>query len=84
MAFNANDPALLQRYTELHDIDDWKSLPRDEVGKLAFGIREFWRTRAERLGVNTVEDLLRLTPAAGRHTLEGTPANARLNGGQNA
>ena len=84
MRFHPNDQALIDRYNELHDIDDWKSLPKERIGELAFLFFEFWRTRAERLGVNTVEDLLRLTPAAGRHTLEGTPASARLNGGQNA
>jgi hypothetical protein len=75
--FDPTSAALRERYLELFEIQDFKALHKDEIGKLAFGIPTFWEDRAKLLGVETETELLRDTPINGRHTLEGTPAYKR-------
>jgi hypothetical protein len=79
--FDPTSAALKERYMQLFEIGDFKSLHKDEIGKLAFGIPEFWQDRARFLSVDSESELLRDTPLLGVHTLPGTPAYRRANGG---
>jgi hypothetical protein len=81
MTFNPNSPVLKQRYMELFEVGDFRSLPKQEIANLAFGIPEFWTDRARFLAVDSETELLRDTPLSGVHTLPGTPAYRRANGG---
>jgi hypothetical protein len=78
--FNPNHPLLLERYLELFELEDWRNLPKSQIGNLAFGVADFWRDRAKFLSVRSEADLLAGTPIAGKHTLSGTPSYKRLNG----
>jgi hypothetical protein len=78
MTFNPNSDALKQRYFELFEISDFRNLPQQEIGKLAFGVGEFWQDRAKFLAVDSEAELLKDTPINARHSLPGTPAYKRL------
>jgi hypothetical protein len=81
MTFDPTSQALRERYIELFEIGDFKTLHKDQIGRLAFGVPEFWQDRARFLAVDTEAELLKDTPVSGRHSLVGTPAYKRLNGG---
>jgi hypothetical protein len=82
MTFNPNSSALKERYMQLFEVGDFRSLPKQEIANLAFGIPEFWTNRARFLAVDSEAELLRNTPLEGAHSLPGTPAyRRRVNGG---
>ncbi len=55
---NFSDPKLTDRYCEIHEIDDWRELPAQEILDLAFQMGDYWRERAKSLNAATVAGLL--------------------------
>lgn len=75
MRLNLNDPRLQERYIELIDAQDWRSLPKEKIGQIAFGSMPFWEERARFLSARSEDELLTKTPIAGRFSL---PKSQRL------
>jgi hypothetical protein len=44
MTFDPRSEALKDRYMQLFEIGDFKSLHKDEIGRLAFGVLSFGKT----------------------------------------
>jgi hypothetical protein len=79
--YSSSDTALVQRFCEIHEISDWRELPREQrLGMVFESMPSFWKARAEWLKTSDVADLLAGTPIEGAHSIAGTPANRRLNG----
>jgi hypothetical protein len=79
--YSPSDSRLVQRYCEIFEIEDWRSLPKEKLGAMVFvEMPQFWVARAEWLRTDDVDELLKDTPLAGSHSLPGTPAHKRLNG----
>ncbi|HEY9825098.1 MAG TPA: hypothetical protein V6D19_06600 [Stenomitos sp.] len=73
MRLNLNDPRLQQRYIELIDAQNWRELPKEKIGQIAFGSMPFWEERARFLSATSEDELLAKTPVAGRFSLPNKP-----------
>jgi hypothetical protein len=77
--YNPSDSRLVQRYCEIFEIDNWKTLSKEKIGALVFHeMPQFWKSRAEWLRTEDPDDLLKDTTVQGAHSLKGTPASQRL------
>ncbi len=81
--YSPSDSRLVERFCEIFEIDDWRQLPKGQIGEMVFvKMPQFWKARAEWLHTEDPTELLKDTTMAGAHSLSGTPAYQRLNGNE--
>ena len=81
--YSPSDSHLVQRYCEIFEIDDWRSLPKGQLGAMVFvQMPQFWKARSEWLHTEDPAELLKHTLVEHAYSIKGTPAFERLNGNE--
>lgn len=63
--YNPNDPKMVQRFCEVHEISDWRLLPKTVRLRMCFtAMPKFWAERSRWLNTTDPDELLSQTLAA--------------------
>lgn len=69
--YKVNDPKLVQRFFEIHEISDWKKLPKEVLMTLSFSVMpQFWAERSRWLGATDTDKLLDKTRIEDRDRMD--------------